>query len=181
MFIIALHLRRSCRSSRYEKLRKSMIRRRSKESRRSNHMFCRVDNLLPPHLFEVRSVCIRLHPFPSVSIRLQSGPGPVHNFYSTCLRRLVILRFSNPLAGPMVHTMLILGAKTGQKSVQKKAKTGVPATYGKSGFDMLFAVFQPCRTSRQNHMFVVIRGAKLGCERRSRKNHFQDTLWRLRW
>ena len=68
-------------------------------------MSCRIDSLLSPHLFEVRSV----------SICSQSGPGPVHNFYSTCLRSLVIFRFSNHLAGPMVHTMLILGTIMGQK------------------------------------------------------------------
>ena len=71
--------------------------------------------------------------------------------------------------------------KKGQKRVQKEIKTDVPATYGKSGFDMLFVMFQPCRTSRQSHIFMVIRGAKLGCERMSRKNRFQGTLWRPRW
>ena len=134
-------------------------------------MSCRIDSFLSPHLFEVRSICIRL----------QSGASPFHNFFSTGLRRLLILRFSNLLAGPMVHTMLILDAIMGQKSVQKEAKTGVPATYRKSGFDMLFAMFQPCRASRHSHIFVVIRGAKLGCERRSRKTSLQDTLWRLKW
>ena len=70
----------------------------------------------------------------------------------------------------------------GQKRVQKETKTDVPATYGKSGFDMLFAMFQPCRTSQQSHIFMVIRGAELGCQWRSRKNRFQGTLWRLkRW
>ena len=71
--------------------------------------------------------------------------------------------------------------KKAQKRVQKDTKTDVPATYGKSGFDMLFAMFQPCRTSRQSHIFMVIWGATLGCERMSRKNCFQGTLWRPRW
>ena len=57
----------------------------------------------------------------------------------------------------------------GQKRVQKETKTDVPATYGKSGFDMLFVMFQPCQSSRQNHIFMLIRGAKLGCERMSKK------------
>ena len=100
--------------------------------------------------------CWRCSPFPSIPIHFQSGAGPVHNFYSTCLRGLVILRFSNLLAGPMVHTMLILGAISGQKQEQKETKTGVPATFGKNGFDMLFAMFHPCRASRHNHIFVVI-------------------------
>ena len=74
-----------------------------------------------------------------------------------------------------------MGAKGDQKSRQKDIKNGVPDTYGKSGFDMLFAMFQPCRTSQQSHIFMVIWGAKLGCERMSRKNRFQGTLWRPRW
>ena len=52
---------------------------------------------------------------------------------------------------PYVFTIFVIwGAKRGQKRVQKETKTDVPATYGKSGFDMLFAMFQPCRTSRQS-------------------------------
>ena len=78
--------------------------------------------------------------------------------------------------------MLILGAKNRSEKVQKETKTDVPETYGKSGFDMLFAMFQPCRTSRNKHLFVVIRRATLGCKCRSRETLFQDTLWRLkRW
>ena len=141
---------------------------RARERERDDLIIC----LVGLTIFGLRT-CSRCGPFASVCIHLQSGPSPVHNFYSTCLRRLVISRFSNLLAGPMVHTMLILGAIMGQKSVQKEAKIIVPATYGKSGFDMLFVMFQPCRASRHNHIFVVIRGAKLGCERRSRKTPLQ--------
>ena len=43
--------------------------------------------------------------------------------------------------------MLILGAKKGSEKGPKETKTDVPATYGKSGFDMLFAVFH--RMSRK--------------------------------
>ena len=55
------------------------------------------------------------------------------------------------------------------------------ATYGTSGFDMLFVMFLPCGTSRQSRIFMLIRGAKLGYEQMSRKNRFQGTLWRPRW
>ena len=137
-----------------------MIRRRSKESRRSNHMSCRIDSLLSSHLFGVRSICIHL----------QSGASPVHNFYSTCLRSLVILRFSNLLAGPMVHTMLFLGAITGQKSVQKEAKTGVPATNGKKWFRYVICyVSAMSGTSTQSH-FCGNSGCQIGVRTKVKKN-----------
>ena len=133
-------------------------------------MSCRIDSLLSPHLFGVWSVCIRLHPFASVCIHFQSGPGPVHNFYSTCLRSLVILRFSNLLAGPMVHTMLFLGAITGQKSVQKEAKTGVPATNGKKWFQYVICyVSAMSGTSTQSH-FCGNSGCQSGVRTKVKKN-----------
>ena len=105
---------------------------------------------------------------------------------STKLVVAPILEFHvSPLAswrGPWHAQCWFWVPKTGQKRFQKETKTDVPATYGKSGFDMLFVMFQPCRTSRTDHFFVVIRGAKLGCKCRSRETLFQDTLWRLkRW
>ena len=133
-------------------------------------MFCRIDSLLSPHLFEVWSVCIRLHPFASVCIHSQSGPGPVHSFYSTCLRSLVIFRFSNHLAGPLVHTMLILGAIMGQKSVQKEAKTNVPATYGKKWFRYVICyVSAMSGTSSQSH-FCGNSGCQIGVRTKVKKN-----------
>ena len=123
-------------------------------------MSCRIDSLLSPHLFGVRSV----------SIHFQSGPGPVHNFYSTCLRSLVILRFSNLLAGPMVHTMLFLGAITGQKSVLKDAKTSVPATNGKKWFRyVICCVSAMSGTSTQSH-FCGNSGCQIGVRTKVKKN-----------
>ena len=134
-------------------------------------MSCRIDNLLSPHLFGVRSVCIRS----------QSGAGPVHNFYTTCLRRLVILRLSNLLAGPMVHTMLFLGAITGQKSVQKDAKTGVPATYGKKWFrSVICYVSTMSGTSTPSHV-CGNSGCQIGVRTKVKKTSLQDTLWRFKW
>ena len=123
-------------------------------------MSCRIDNLLSPHLFEVRSVCIHF----------QSGAGPVHNFYSTCLRSLVILRFSNLLAGPMVHTMLFLGAITSQKSVQKEAKTGVPATYGKKWFRYVICYVSAMSDISEKSYFCCNSGCQLGVQNEVKKN-----------
>ena len=114
--------------------------------------------------------CSGCGPFASVSIRSQSGPGPGHNFYTTCLRRLVISRLSNLLAGPMLHTMLILGAIMGQKSVQKEAKTGVPATYGKKWFRYVICyVSAMSGTSTQSH-FCGNSGCQIGVRTKVTKN-----------
>ena len=123
-------------------------------------MSCRIDSLLSSHLFGVRSICIHL----------QSGAGPVHNFYSTCLRRRLISRFSNLLAGPMAHTMLLLGAIMGQKSMQKEAKTGVPATRGKKWFRyVIYRVSTMSGTSTQSH-FCGNSGCQIVVQAQVKKN-----------
>ena len=134
-------------------------------------MTCRLDRLWPrPDPGPNR--------FPLISITFKAAG-------STKLVVAPILELHvSPLAswrGPWDAQCWFWVPKMGQKRVQKETKTDVPATYGKSDFDMLFFMFQLCRTSRQSHIFMVIRSAKLGCERRSRKNRFQDTLWRPRW
>ena len=123
-------------------------------------MSCRIDNFLSPRLFGLRSICIHF----------QWGPSPVHNFFSTCLRRRFILRFSNLLAGPMVHTMLILGAIMGQKSVQKEVKTGVPATYGKKWFRYVICYVSAMSGTLTQSQFCGNSGCQIGVRTKVKKN-----------
>ena len=141
-------------------------------------MSCRIDSLLSPHLFGVRSICIHFHPFASICNQAQA-----RSITFTALASEGSSFYGSPtsLAGPKVHTMLILGAIMGQKSVQKEAKTGVPATRGKKWFRyVIYRVSTMSGTSTQSH-FCGNSGCQIGVRRKVKKNTLQDTSWRLKW
>ena len=70
----------------------------------------------------------------------------------------------------MVHTMLILGAITGQKSVQKEAKTGVPATNGKKWFRYVICFVSAMSDISKKSHFCGNSGCQLGVQNEVKKN-----------
>ena len=133
-------------------------------------MSCGFDSLLSPHLFELRSISIHFHPFPSVSNQVQA-----RSITFSALASDDLPYDRSPTSWQALGTHNAdswCHNKNGSEKRPKERSTRSSRNFWKRVFDLLFAMFQPCLGISKKSHCCCNSGCQIGVQAQVKKNMF---------